>query len=127
MKPSAKTKPKTAAEFSPKITALLTDLKATFCVTAQNNVAQNDLYLMLDKMRERPGMYLGTTSITLMGAFIDGFRAANNYETSETPSFDNFNDFVGNFYGKHTTAGWKNLILADHFGNEIEALTRFSL
>jgi hypothetical protein len=88
-------------------------------------IIQNDLYEMLDKMRERPGMYLGGTSITLMGAYIDGFRAANNYETSETPSFDNFNDFVGNFYGKHTTAGWKNLILADHFGNEIEALTRF--
>jgi hypothetical protein len=112
-------------EFSPKIMALLTDLKATFCVTAQNENEQISLYEMLDKMRERPALYLGQTSITLMAAFIDGFHAARNHETSETPSFDGFNDFVGKFYGRYTTPGWKNLILADHFGNEIEALTRF--
>jgi hypothetical protein len=112
-------------EFSPKIMAILTELNATFCVTAQNNAEQSDLYAMLDKMRERPALYLGATSISLMAAFIDGFKAATNYETSESTSFDGFNDFVGKFYGKYTTAGWKNLILADHFGNEIEALTRF--
>jgi hypothetical protein len=108
-------------EFSPKIMAILTELNATFCVTAQNNAVKKDLYETLDAMRERPGMYIGGAKIT----FIDGFFSANNYETHETPSFDGFNDFVGKFYGKYTTAGWKNLILSDHYGNEEEALTRF--
>ncbi len=111
-------------EFSPKIVSLLNDLNATFCITAQK-VGEINLYTILDKMRERPGMYLGAASLTLLGSFIDGIYEGCNYENSETPAFSGFNDFVGNYYGKYTTAGWKNLILADHFGNEEEAIKRF--
>ena len=86
---------------------------------------KKNLYNSLDKMRERPAMYLGEKSITRMEAFIMGFYEGSNDETIENPPFDGFNDFVGKFYGKYTTAGWKNLILSDHYGNEKEALDRF--
>jgi hypothetical protein len=86
---------------------------------------KKNLYDSLDKMRERPAMYLGSHSITRLEAFISGFYEGSNYEITENPPFDGFNDFVGKFYGKYTTAGWKNLILADHYGNEHEALDRF--
>ncbi len=86
---------------------------------------KKNLYDTLDKMRERPAMYLGEKSITRMEAFIMGFYEGSNDEISESPPFHDFNDFVGNFYGKYTTAGWKNLILSDHYGNEKEALDRF--
>jgi hypothetical protein len=86
---------------------------------------KKNLYDSLDKMRERPAMYLGSHSITRMEAFISGFYEGSNDDITENPPFDNFNDFVGKFYGKYTTAGWKNLILADHYGDEIEALDRF--
>ncbi len=112
-------------EFSPKVVSMLQKLNATFCVTAQNNSSNESLYDVLDKIRERPAMYLGEHSLSAMSHFINGFDMARNHETHETPPFDGFNDFVGKFYGKYTTAGWKNLILSDHYGNENEALTRF--
>jgi hypothetical protein len=114
-------------EFSPKILSLLMDLNATFCISADEikTTTAANLYDILDKIRERPAMYTGEHSISAMYHFINGFYMAYNHKTFETPSFDGFNDFVGKFYGKYTTAGWKNLILADHFGNEHEALTRF--
>ena len=111
-------------EFPPKVVRLLNDLNATFCITAQK-VGEMNLYTVLDKMRERPAMYLGAASLTALSSFIDGFREGCNYENSEEPSFDKFNDFIGNHYGKYTTAGWKNLILANHFGNEEEAIKLF--
>jgi hypothetical protein len=86
---------------------------------------KKNLYDFLDKMRERPAMYLGSHSITRMESFICGFYEGSNHEITENPPFDGFNDFVGKFYGKYTTAGWKNLILSDHYGNEQEALDRF--
>jgi hypothetical protein len=86
---------------------------------------KKNLYNSLDKMRERPAMYLGSHSITRMEAFISGFYEGSTDEVSENPPFDGFNDFVGKFYGKYTTAGWKNLILSDHYGDEKEALDRF--
>jgi hypothetical protein len=114
-------------EFSPKIISLLKDLNATFCISADEikTTTEANLYDILDKMRERPALYTGEHSLSAIYHFINGFYMAHNHKTFETPSFDGFNDFVGKFYGKYTTAGWKNLILADHFGNEEEALTRF--
>jgi hypothetical protein len=87
---------------------------------------KKNLYDSLDKMRERPAMYLGSHSITRMESFICGFFEGSSHENPENPPFfEGFNDFVGKFYGKYTTAGWKNLILSDHYGNEKEALDRF--
>jgi hypothetical protein len=130
-------------EFSPKVVELIQQIGATFCISA-DRIASNEtydtseiqiinpngfkgdtLYQILDKIRERPAMYMGEHSLSAMYHFINGFYMAHNHETLEIPSFDGFNDFVGEYYGKSTTAGWKNLILADHFGNEEEALRRF--
>jgi Asp-tRNA(Asn)/Glu-tRNA(Gln) amidotransferase C subunit len=76
-------------------------------------------------MRSKPAMYLGENTLTALSSFISGFYEGCNYENTDNPSFDSFNDFVGEYYGKYTTAGWKNLILADHYGNEAEAIIRF--
>jgi hypothetical protein len=111
-------------EFSPAVVALLHELKANFCIST-DRVGQTSLYHTLDKMRKRPGMYLGEATITALSNFISGFYEGCNYQIPDSPSFEGFNDFVGKYYGKHTTAGWKNLILAGHYGNEAEAITQF--
>ena len=97
-------------EFSPKILSLLKYLNATFCISAEGTKAKTgyNLYDVLDKIRERPALYTGEHSLSAIYHFINGFYMAHNQETFETPSFDGFNDFVGKFYGKYTTAGWKN-------------------
>ncbi len=86
---------------------------------------KENLYDLLDKMRERPALYTGEHSLSAIYHFIQGYFAAHNFETNESPNFGKFHDYVGTFYGKYSTAGWKNLILADHFGNEAEAIIRF--
>ncbi len=91
-------------EFSPRVIELLHQLEATFCITTQR-IGETNLYQTLDKMRERPGMYLGEATLTALSHFISGFYEGCNYEAEEQPSFDGFNDFVGNYYGKYTTEG----------------------
>lgn len=112
-------------EFSPKVLELMNSLNATFCITTQILAEKDDLYDILDKMRERPALYLGSLSITKLEAFINGFRFGQNGETQENPSFDGFNDFIDTYYKNYDVAGWRNKILADHYGNEEEAITQF--
>jgi hypothetical protein len=112
-------------EFSPKVIELLNSLNATFCITTQILTERYNLYDVLNKMRERPAMYLGNISITRLEAFINGFLYAQNGETQEKPSFNGFNDFVDKYYNNFDVAGWRNKILADHYGNQEEAITQF--
>jgi hypothetical protein len=130
-------------EFSPKVVDLIRQIGATFCISTDriasdepydtseiqiinpNGFKGDTLYQILDKIRERPVMYTGEHSLSALFHFINGFFIAHNNKTFEIPSFDGFNDFIGEYYGKHTTAGWKNLILADHYGNESEAIRTF--
>ncbi len=115
-------------EFSPKVMSFMKDLNATFCISADldsGNPRKVKLYDLLELLRKRPGMYLGKASITLLDAFLNGYGTFHEQIDYGNPPFYNFNDFVGKFYGKYTTAGWKNLILSDHYGNEQEALDRF--
>jgi hypothetical protein len=112
-------------EFSTRIMTLMQELGASFNLVTQRLTEGENLYTMLDKIRQRPAMWIGETSITSLHTFIHGYEMALNDERETQPPFSGFNDFVGRFYGKYTTAGWKNLILNDHNGNEEEALTRF--
>jgi hypothetical protein len=114
-----------SVQFPPKIISFLHDLGAILEVMPQKNFESETLYQVLDRMRERPAMYLSSMSITALSNFIYGFFTACDGGTKETPSFDGFNDFIGTYYGKFTTAGWKNLILSNHYGNEEEALKWF--
>jgi hypothetical protein len=112
-------------EFSPKILELMQSLNATFCITTQILTEKDDLYDVLDKMRERPALYLGNISITRLEAFINGFLYGQNGETQEKPSFNGFNDFIDKYYNNFDVAGWRNKILASHYGNQEEAITQF--
>ena len=112
-------------EFSPKALELLNSLNATFCLTTQILSEQENLYEILDKIRPKPALYLGSCSITKLEAFINGFQIAQNNETQEKPSFDGFNDFIDNYYNNFNVAGWRNKILDNHYGNEDEAIIQF--
>ena len=112
-------------DFSEKTIGLLNELGARLSTRAQRNFEGETLYQVLDKMRERPALYIGEYSITALYHFVQGFFMACDGGTKEVPNFDGFNNFVGKYYGEYTTAGWKNLILSDHFGNEQEALRQF--
>lgn len=91
------------------------------------------IYRMLDKLRKRPGVWLGKPDITKLNTFISGYYNAlwdldvyANKTTLFPLDFWFMHEFVKNktkSYG--SSAGWANLILEECKGNEIEAIERF--
>ena len=92
-------------------------------------------YKMLDTMRKRPGMWLGTPDITKLRTYIDGYLHAvhdleNKNAKPQTTLFPLDFKFMHEFariktgsYG--SAAGWANLILEECGGDERAALERF--
>jgi hypothetical protein len=115
-------------EFSPPVISLLQQLQATLCLSAQQlseTLSCSGFYDLLQRIRQRPAMWIGGGGITALYHFINGYFMACDSQSWETPNFDGFHDFVGRYYGTYGTAGWKSLILAAHYGNEEEALVAF--
>ena len=70
------------------------------------------LYNILQKIKKRPGLYLGIKSLTRLSAFIDGFEFCM-YDSGEKKSklFDGFDEYIRERYGIHTTPGTEDIIL----------------
>lgn len=80
-------------------------------------------------LRQRPGMYLGTNTISKLHDHLQGYLMSNWFNNIDNPIdkyfFDNFNDFVYRFYGVRNNANWRDVILVQCFGNEQNALETF--
>ena len=80
-------------------------------------------------LRQRPGMYLGTNTISKLHDHLQGYIMSywfNNIDnTIDKNFFDNFNEFVYRYYGVTTNDNWKGVILEQCFGNEQTALDTF--
>ncbi len=80
-------------------------------------------------LRQRPGMYLGTNTISKLHDHLQGYLMSNWFNNIDNPIdksfFDNFNDFVYRYYGVTTNDNWKGVILDQCFGNEQNALEKF--
>jgi hypothetical protein len=80
-------------------------------------------------LRQRPGMYLGTNTISKLHDHLQGYMMSNWFNNIDNPIdksfFDNFNDFVYRHYGVRTNDNWKGVILDQCFGNEQNALETF--
>lgn len=80
-------------------------------------------------LRQRPGMYLGTNTITKLYDHLLGYRMAYWFNDIDNPIdiyfFDNFNEFVYRYYGVTTNDNWRGIILEQCFGNEQKALNTF--
>lgn len=92
-------------------------------------------YSLIETIRKRPGMYLGSNSITALMNFLHGYQFALH----ELRKFDDAcpdNLFPLDFYFMHeyttllydlyeSTAGWRNHILWNCGGDEEKALFKF--
>lgn len=69
------------------------------------------LYKQLLIMKDRPGMYLGRKSLSLLGAYITGYLD-HQYEADHdfTSSFTSFNNFVHDYYKISTCQDWVKII-----------------
>lgn len=88
------------------------------------------IYDLLDVVRQKPGIFIGESSLTALRGFIDGFRSALESIGSplepEEPTFTKgFDDWIAARYGyRESTSGWKKMLLTSA-GEEHAAFERF--
>ena len=83
------------------------------------------LYKQLMVMKDKPGMYLGRKSLSLLGAYITGYLD-HQYESDSdfVSTFPSFNDFVHKYYGVSTCQDWVKIIIFNSSTDE-DAVDRF--
>jgi uncharacterized protein (DUF433 family) len=97
-------------------------------VTASLNSNRTvDIYELIERIRPRPALYLGSRSISRLDSFLTGYRCAlDDLKVNGTPSFWYFHDWVAMKLGAYaSTAGWCHLLLESMDGDEDKALDRF--
>lgn len=92
----------------------------------------NNLYDLLNEIRKRPAMYLGSKSLSSLWQFINGYTIKSQIEGTEDPyekDFARFDEFVQDYYCHSyipgSSAGWRSNILARHYGREEDAFDDF--
>jgi hypothetical protein len=90
--------------------------------------APGTFFELLDDIRQRPGMYLGYTSLRTFRAWLDGFRFARHQAglplLEGEAEFDGFDAFVSDKFDWHDTGGWAAKIAYYH-RDDAEALDEF--
>jgi len=85
-----------------------------------------DIYDIIERMRERPSLYIGEKKVSLLKSFLDGYRACEmdngyfgreNYELFPL-AFSAFDDFVCYKLKRYAYENWKSMILKRCDGNE---------
>jgi hypothetical protein len=83
---------------------------------------------LLQRMKQRPGMYLGKCSITRLRAFLDGYetdRAELGFaHTEQQQQLDGFQEWIQERYQITSTHGWDSIILFFSV-DEKDALDKF--
>jgi len=85
-----------------------------------------DVYELLEAIEELPTLFLGSKSLTLLRAFLDGFRYGSP-SISDTPyGFIDFHEWVALRLGYYeSTTGYVNMIQESEAGDDENALDRF--
>ncbi|MEW8439688.1 MAG: hypothetical protein AB2689_16190 [Candidatus Thiodiazotropha taylori] len=78
----------------------------------------------LDKIRKRPGMYIGEVTLENMMAYLSGYWMAMEEigaKDIDAPGFDGFYDWAAKECGgRNAPYGWANMILAVSNGDDLE-------
>ncbi|BAZ14908.1 hypothetical protein NIES4071_67780 [Calothrix sp. NIES-4071] len=87
------------------------------------------LYELLEKIKQRPGMYLGTASITSLRMFLVGYQFARREmrlenQESESDFYKNFQPWLQQKFDVKTVNSWDKIILL-YSVDEKEAFTYF--
>jgi hypothetical protein len=74
------------------------------------------LYEILEKIKARPGMYIGKASVSDLFIFLAGYKTARRelgieLTEAEKDFCENFHDFVEKKYKLHTSNSWAKIIM----------------
>ncbi len=71
----------------------------------------NKLYELLQKIKQRPGLYLGVKSLTLLNVFIGGYAICqSDYNQQESNLFNGFQEHIQKKYKISSTQSWAKII-----------------
>ncbi|AFZ26462.1 hypothetical protein Cylst_4372 [Cylindrospermum stagnale PCC 7417] len=88
----------------------------------------SDLYDLLQKIKQRPSMYLGKHSIFSFLAFWSGYKVAQDqfgiHPTRQEQEFEEFLQWIREKYEINTSQSWASIILF-YSEDERSALDRF--
>ncbi|MBD2344855.1 hypothetical protein [Anabaena subtropica] len=81
------------------------------------DVKNEYLYHLLERIKQRPGMYIGQCSITRLNMLLVGYSQARMElglpRTKQEKNFDNFQEWVQNKFNINTSQSWDSIILAN--------------
>ncbi|KHG41847.1 MULTISPECIES: hypothetical protein [Aphanizomenon] len=85
-------------------------------------------YEMLQRIKQRPGMFLGQCSITRLRAFLDGYMGSRSDlglpPTQQELEFNQFQEWVQRRFKISSSHGWDSIILF-YSADERDALNNF--
>ncbi|NET02478.1 MAG: hypothetical protein F6K61_18310 [Sphaerospermopsis sp. SIO1G1] len=88
----------------------------------------DNLYKLLEKIKKRPAIYLGKTSIFSLQSFLDGYYFARREIgislTAEETEFQDFLQWIRHKFNVETGQLWSSIILF-HSADEKSAVDRF--
>ncbi len=86
------------------------------------------LYDLLQRIKERPGMYLGRCSITRLSMLLMGYSLARGDldlpTTAQESEFDKFQEWIQKRFNITSSHGWDSIILF-YSADERDALDNF--
>ena len=87
------------------------------------------LFEILSKIKTKPGMYIGHTSVSDLFVFLAGYKTARrelgiNPTERELVFYESFNEFVQNCYQVHSSKSWAKIIMLYCF-DEKQGFDRF--
>lgn len=89
----------------------------------------DNLYSLLDLIREKPYLYTGNRHLSTLYYTINGYRLYclhNNIHENLIPEWNTFHDFVAKELGYYeSTSGYRNMILEKCNFEEEKALVEF--
>lgn len=87
------------------------------------------IYNLIDMVRRRPGMYIGSNRISDLSTYLAGAQAAMfQYRVGSlgAPSFAHFDCWTHCYFKRPmTSGGWRHVLLDDSGGDEAAALDAF--
>ncbi|WP_238360615.1 hypothetical protein [Iningainema tapete] len=85
-------------------------------------------YQIIQKIKQRPSLYLGQRSISHLQTFLDGYTFARREQgvptTEEEREFEEFQEWIEQRFNQESTQSWARIILF-YSEDERDALDRF--
>ncbi len=94
----------------------------------QNSISQEYLYQILERIKQKPAIFLGKSSLTRLRSFLDGYMGARVDlglpETQQEIEFNQFQEWIQSRFKINSSHSWDSIILF-YSEDEKDGLNKF--